>query len=169
MVHVHGFASLLAVTVLSSIYHATGFQNSQMRKLSGSRNIQIRSDPLVFRTVVSRHLPTTKHFNDQATQLSLFGRSSAPVSTSWTVQLKYVISLLLYSSWQRKLIWALHLVVLYKVGQYLSTEENVRAMRNIYHAVTGRGSGLTKLIQEGNTEMIRTIQIIQRVLLALVI
>ena len=168
MVHVHGFACLLAVTVLSSIYYATGFQNSQQRKLSGNRNIQIRSDPLVFRTV-NRHLPTTKHFNGQATQLCLFGRSSAPVSTSWTVQLKYVISLLLYSSCQRKLIWALHLVVLYKVGQYLSTEENVRAMRNIYHAVTGRDSGLTKMIQEGNTEMIRTMQIIQRVLLALVI
>ena len=169
MVHVHGFASLLAVTVLLSIYRATGFQNSHLRKLSDNRNIQIRNDPLAYRTV-NQHLPSTKHFNGQTTQLSLFGRSSAPVPTqSWIVQFKYVISLLLYSSWQRKLIWALHLVVLYKVGEYLSTEENILVMRNIYHAVTGRGSGLTKVIQEGNTELIRALQIIKRVLLALVI
>ena len=169
MVHVHGFASLLVIIVLLSIYQVTGFRNSHVAKLAGSRNLQIRNDPLTYRTVEA-YLPTTKYSHGHNTQLSLFGRSSPPVPTqSWVVQLKYIVSLVLYSSWQRKLIWAIHMVVLYKVGQYLCTEENVHAMRNVYHFVTGRGTELTRVMQDGQAELIRTFHVITRVLLALVV
>ena len=167
MVHVHGFASLLVITVLLSMYRVTGFRNSHLTKSFSRGNLLNRIDPLS----VNTYLPTTRYFNGQTTQLSLFSRSSPPVPTqSWVVQFKYLISLLFYSSWQRKLIWAIHAVVLYKIGQYLCTAENVRAVRNMYQFVfmNGNGTGLTRVIQDGQTELIRTFQVTTRALLALV-
>ena len=169
MVQVHGFASLLVITVFLSIYRATGFRNPHVTTLIGSRNIQfINQDK---RTCsINGYLPQLRSSNGQTTQLSLFARSSPPLPTqSWIVHLKYIVSLLLYSSWQRKLIWAIHLVIIYKAGQYLCTEENVQSMRNMLQLVNGRGTEVTRIIQEGQTELNRTFQVITRVLLALVI
>ena len=168
MVQVHGFASLLVITVFLSIYRATGFRNPHVTTLIGSRNIQCRNQDKRTCTI-NGYLPQLRSSNGQTTQLSLFARSSPPLpAQSWIVHLKYIVSLLLYSSWQRKLIWAIHLVIIYKAGQYLCTEENVQSMRNMLQLVSGRGTDVTRVIQEGQSELNRTFQVIGRVLLALV-
>lgn len=51
--------------------------------------------------------------------------------------MKYIVSLLLYSSFKRKLIILIHMYVAYKMGQYLLNDE---ALRHFRHTVGGNGS-----------------------------
>ena len=70
--------------------------------------------------------------------LALFGRVAAPAPSHGLVGgFKYAISLLVYSSWKRKLIIFIHLYAVYKLSQAAFTGDNARA---VHRAVGGGGA-----------------------------